>query len=33
MKMRVMMKVLSPGMQHGQKPDAGAKVFGVGTNL
>ena len=27
------MKVLSPGMEHGQKTDAGAEVFWVGANL
>ena len=27
------MKVLAPGMEHRQKPDAGAKVFGVGGDL
>src|SRR5215469_9725718 len=31
MKMRMMVKVLSPGVEHGQKTNAGAEVFWVGT--
>lgn len=33
MKVRVMVKVLSPGMKHRQKTDLGAEVFWVGANL
>jgi len=33
MKVRVMVKVLSPGMEHCQKTDPGAEVFWVGANL
>jgi hypothetical protein len=33
MKMRMEVKVLSPGMKHRQKTDAGAEVFRVGADL
>ena len=33
MKVRMMVKVLSPGMEHCQKTDAGAEVFWVGADL
>jgi hypothetical protein len=33
MEVRMMVKVLSPGMQHGQKADAGAQMFWIGGNL
>jgi hypothetical protein len=33
MEVRMMVKVLSPGMQHRQKTDVGAEVLSVGANL
>jgi hypothetical protein len=33
MKMRMMVQVLSPGMEHRQKSDLSAEVFRVGANL
>ena len=31
--MRVHLKILSPGVEHAEEPDLGAKVLGIGGNL